>query len=316
MTATSPSTTSLSTTPGGPQNVTATGGDGSVTATFDAPADTGNSPITGYSVTLSGPGDYQVTKNVAADAPRSATFSDVTNGSDYTPRVVARNADGSGPAATGAAATPTATATDPGTPPGDTPPATSGQGDAPALHRSGLFVHQNQRGDDSSNESTAFGNKSDLGFVGDWDKVGEDTPGVFRPSNGTFYLRHVDGTVTSAKLGQKGDLPTVGDFDGNGTDTLGYYRPSNATFYLTNDNQKLVPIRFGNRKTHRPVTCDWDGDGTGTIGVVRGTSWYVTDDNAHSDTPFVFTGSAGGEIFGQHLPAADSTPTGGNASSQ
>ena len=68
-------------------------------------------------------------------------------------------------------------------------------------------------------------------------RLGGDTTGVFRPTNGALYLKNANTTGyadISINYGLPGDYPVVGDWDGNGTDTIGVYR--NGVFYLRNSN--------------------------------------------------------------------------------
>ncbi|MEV4752506.1 fibronectin type III domain-containing protein [Streptosporangium sp. NPDC049248] len=81
------------TTPGAPTNVTANGGDGKATVSWTAPADTGGSPITGYTVTTTPGGTTLV---VTADRT-SATVTGLANGTTYTFTVTARTTAGPGP---------------------------------------------------------------------------------------------------------------------------------------------------------------------------------------------------------------------------
>ncbi len=97
--------------PGAVQNVTGSADNGSVTVTWAAPASSNGSPVTGYTVTLS-PGG--ATKTGTAT---TATFTGLTNGTDYTASVTAANARGNGPATS---AGPFRPATVPGAPTGVT----------------------------------------------------------------------------------------------------------------------------------------------------------------------------------------------------
>ncbi len=120
--------------PGAPENVIASGGNGSAIVTWDAPANDGGTPVTGYRVTPSGPGSVPAPTDTTA---RAVSITGLTNGLSYTFAVTATNATGlPGPAATSAAVTP---GTVPGPPtavtatPGDhtvtltwSPPADSG----------------------------------------------------------------------------------------------------------------------------------------------------------------------------------------------
>jgi hypothetical protein len=80
--------------PGPPSGVSAVAGDASATVSWAPPASTGNSPITGYTITAS-PGGLVLA--VAAVA-RSAVVSGLTNGRSYNFTVNATNALGTGPA--------------------------------------------------------------------------------------------------------------------------------------------------------------------------------------------------------------------------
>lgn len=100
------------------------------------------------------------------------------------------------------------------------------------------------------------------------------TVGVYRPSNGTFYLRRVNVTGIGDiwfVYGIAGDVPIVGDWDGDGDDTAGVWRPSNQTFYLRNSNDTGIHdllVTFG-AAGDLPVVGDWDDDGIDEIGVFR-----------------------------------------------
>ncbi|MGE6758300.1 FG-GAP-like repeat-containing protein, partial [Corallococcus interemptor] len=83
--------------PGAPLDVSARAEDGAATASWSAPASDGGHPLTGYTVTLQ-PGD--VTRTLTASQLQTR-FTDLTNGTAYTLRVVALNAVGAGPEATG-----------------------------------------------------------------------------------------------------------------------------------------------------------------------------------------------------------------------
>ncbi len=77
--------------PGPPTAVSATPGDASALVSWTAPASSGGSPITAYTVTSS-PG-----AKTCATGARSCTVGGLTNGTPYTYRVTATNAAGKGP---------------------------------------------------------------------------------------------------------------------------------------------------------------------------------------------------------------------------
>ena len=84
-------------------NLTATAGNGQVSLSWDAPSEDGGSEITGYEVTMD-----NWANNVSKSASeRTHTYTVLTNGTEYTFKVRALNANGAGAEST-AKATPTA----------------------------------------------------------------------------------------------------------------------------------------------------------------------------------------------------------------
>lgn len=82
------------TAPGAPTAVTATAGNAQATVSWQVPVDNGGTPITGYTVSASpGPASVSVAGNLT-----STTLTGLINGTSYTFTVVARNAQGPGPA--------------------------------------------------------------------------------------------------------------------------------------------------------------------------------------------------------------------------
>lgn len=90
-----------------------------------------------------------------------------------------------------------------------------------------------------------FGIEGDLAFVGDFDGDGIDTIGLFRPSNGVFYLKntHTGGPADiEFAFGASGDLPISGDWtDQDGADSVAVYRPTTGTFFFRYDNSAGPP---------------------------------------------------------------------------
>ena len=85
-------------------NLTATAGNGQVSLSWDVPTDNGGSEITGYEVTM----DNWTNKVTKTASERSHTYTSLTNGTEYTFKVRAVNANGAGTEST-ATATPTVT---------------------------------------------------------------------------------------------------------------------------------------------------------------------------------------------------------------
>jgi hypothetical protein len=111
LTADPPSVTivfTLATAPGAPTGVTATPGNGKATVSFDAPADDGGSPITGYTVTATDATDTTAAPIFVSGAASPITVAGLTNGHTYSFSVVAVNALGPSAAATAPAVSPSA----------------------------------------------------------------------------------------------------------------------------------------------------------------------------------------------------------------
>jgi FtsP/CotA-like multicopper oxidase with cupredoxin domain len=99
--AASPSvSTTAATAPSAPLSVTGTPGNATVRLTWQAPASTGGSPITGYGVDYQAAGGSTWTTAIspsAAMTARTYTVTGLTNGTAYVFRVVAANGNGAGP---------------------------------------------------------------------------------------------------------------------------------------------------------------------------------------------------------------------------
>jgi putative nucleotidyltransferase with HDIG domain len=95
----------VATVPAAPADVSATRGDMSAAVTWAAPADDGGAPVLHYVVSVHGKGQNPKAITVPAGTT-SASFDGLTNGTEYTFRVVAVNKVGRSPAAKSTAVTP------------------------------------------------------------------------------------------------------------------------------------------------------------------------------------------------------------------
>jgi hypothetical protein len=133
--------------------------------------------------------------------------------------------------------------------------------------------------DNAGGVSTFFyGIPEDIPLVGDWDCDGDDTVGMFRPSNGYVYLRNTNDfgpADITFWYGIGGDVPFVGDWDGDGCDTLAVYR--NGRVYLRNtlDTGPADLSFFYGLPSDTPFGGDWDNDGFDSVGLYRESTGFV-----------------------------------------
>jgi Subtilase family len=155
-----------------------------------------------------------------------------------------------------------------------------------------------------------YGNPGDLGFMGDWNCDGIDTPGLYRQSDGYAYLRNsnTQGIAdVSFFFGNPGDIPVAGDFNGNGCDTVSIYRPSEGKFYIINQlgsaDKGLGAAEYSyyyGVPGDQPFAGDFNADGVDTPGLRRESNGFVYLRNSNTagvaDTWFYY-GNAGDVVF-------------------
>jgi hypothetical protein len=142
--------------------------------------------------------------------------------------------------------------------------------------------------------------------VGDWDRDGDSTIGVYAP-DGTWFLRNTNSAgapdLAPFVYGGPGFLPVVGDWNGDGVTTIGVFNPATAQWFLRNSNSAgppdLAVFAYGPANSNwRPVVGDWNGDGVTTVGLFDPATaqWFLRNENFEGplDASAVFSYGAPG----------------------
>jgi CSLREA domain-containing protein len=105
----------------------------------------------------------------------------------------------------------------------------------------------------------------------DFDGDGRTDYGVFRPSNGTWFLNRSSTGLYTGQFGNGGDQITPADFDGdNRTDIAVWRRGAFSFFYILKSSDNTLRIeQFGTTGDDPRVVGDWDGDGKADPAVYR-----------------------------------------------
>lgn len=155
---------------------------------------------------------------------------------------------------------------------------------------------------DAAGATWDFGLPGDQPIWGDWDCDGMETPGMFRPTSGYFYLSNSRTTSVADEeffFGRAGDLPIAGDWDGNGCDSVGVYRPAQGKVYLSNSLSTAaadVEYHFG-QPGDVPLAGDFDGNGVDEIALHRPATGrlYLRFDHVTGEAELDFYYGAGGD---------------------
>ncbi|HEV8580779.1 MAG TPA: SBBP repeat-containing protein [Thermoanaerobaculia bacterium] len=138
----------------------------------------------------------------------------------------------------------------------------------------------------------AFGGGPSDGFLARIESTAPDTIGVFRETEGKFFLRNSNtagAPDVTVNLGLHGDLPVAGNWLGFG-DRPGVFRQ--GTFILKPFFSDLICCNlifpFG-QASDQPVAGDWDGDGVETVGVFTSIAEFqLINSNAFGEPELAF----------------------------
>ncbi len=118
-----------------------------------------------------------------------------------------------------------------------------------------------------------------LPYLNDFTGGGQSNIGMFRPSDGSWYLYYNSNPIGALPFGQNGDTPTVGDYDGDGISDLSVWRGSANAWYVRFSTSSRTFLLPWGQPGDLPVPADYDGDGRTDLAVWRASegAWYVRE---------------------------------------
>ncbi|MFN2505226.1 MAG: IPT/TIG domain-containing protein, partial [Acidimicrobiales bacterium] len=102
--------------------------------------------------------------------------------------------------------------------------------------------------------------------VADFNGDAKSDISIFRPSNGTWYVRNQTPVVYGT---QPGDIPVPADYDGNGSTDIAIFR--GGTWLVRNQ----FSVVYGTQPGDIPIPADYDGDGRADVAIFRAGTWLI-----------------------------------------
>ncbi len=134
----------------------------------------------------------------------------------------------------------------------------------------------------------------------DFDGDGKADIGIFRPSNGAWYLNRSQAGFTAFGFGATGDKTVAADYDGDGIADAAIYR-SGVWWRIKSSDSTADVISFGTDEDI-PAPADFDGDGRTDVAVFRPSTgtWYWLGSSTGSFNAVAFGLSGDVPMAGDH----------------
>jgi hypothetical protein len=135
-----------------------------------------------------------------------------------------------------------------------------------------------------------WGTANDKPVAGDYDGDGKFDAGVFRPSEGSWYIRQSSNAqprYDSWGIGTDKIVPA--DYDADGKTDLAVFR--NGVWYIKRSTNGAAEYRNWGANTDLLVPAEYDGDGKADSAVYRQGVWYILQ-TGNAATTFVNFGAS------------------------